>query len=380
MDNILYITELVDIGGGERSLLSLIENLDKTRFRPVLLAPKRGPFTDAVEKLNGKLCLFPFGAAKKIAGAIPLVSLVSISRMWRLLKRENIALVHSNCFIGIVFACIPAKLLGIPLVWTVHGWSSADGIQGTLLNYFIARIITVSSAVKRFITKDGKIPPEKIELVFLGIDLKRYERTDPLKIKKEFAIAENAPVIGMVGRFQAVKGHPYFIEAAKEIKKEVPGCKFLLVGARLFDRPSDRGYPDEIRRMIVGAELENDVILTGFREDVPDILSSLNVLAFPSLRESFGLVVVEAMAVGVPVVSSRCEGPEDIIEDGITGLFVPTKDSGALSTAIVSLLKDPARARFLASTAKARVTSVFDIKAQAKKIENIYAALTEKKR
>jgi len=374
--NILYISELLDMGGGERNLLSIVEKLDKHKFQPLVLCPRSGPLVRELEKRNIKFFIQPFGIAKKFLGFFPIVSLITIIRFGKLMFREKIGLVHANCFSGVVFASIPAKLMGIPLVWSVHGWTSGAGVQGLLINFFVERILVVSNAVRRFLCQSGLILDDKVRTIFLGVDFKVFQDTQKSDIiRQEFAINKDIPLIGMIGRLQAVKGHYYFLQAAQEIKKEFPQAKFLLVGARLFNRKSDEGYPQEIAKWIKEMGLEKDCICTGFRNDIPEILSALNMLVLPSLSESFGLILVEAMAAGVPVIATYSGGPEDIVEPGICGLLVAPKDSSALSKAALSILKNPEKAREMVSSAKKRAQEIFSLDTQVNKIEAVYNQL-----
>jgi len=378
---ILYITKLVELGGGEKSLFYTVEKLDKNRFQPLVLCNNIGSLTSELKKSNIKVTIFTLGVAKKLWGFVPVISISSIIRFWKLLIREEIDLVHSNCFSGVVFASIPTKLMKIPLVWTVHGWTSGGGVQGYLINFFVDKILTVSNAVRKFILKFDRISSEKVETVFLGVNLEEYSNINETnKIRKEFGINKSFPLIGMIGRFQRVKGHYYFFKATKNIKKECPQAKFMIVGARIFERKSDKGYPEEIIKWTKEFGLENDIILTGFRNDITDILSALDVLVLPSLRESFGLVLVEAMAAGVPVVATRCEGPEDIVENNVSGILVPVKDSEALSKAVLFLLKNREKTNEMISTAKKRVEKLFNVYLQTKRIESIYDDLLSDKK
>jgi len=205
INRVLFITQLVEMGGGEKSLLSTIENLNKSRFQPIVLCPKQGSLTSELEKRNIKVIIFPFGIAKKLLGFIPIVSINTTIRTCNVLIREKIDLVHSNCFYGVVVSSIFTKLMKIPLVWTVHGWTSGEGVQGYLINFFVDKILAVSTAVKNFISKPGHISTKKIEALFLGINLKEYNNQDNSnKIRKEFGIEKNVPLIGMIGRFQSI--------------------------------------------------------------------------------------------------------------------------------------------------------------------------------
>jgi len=377
--SILYITELVEMGGGEKNLFSLIEKLNKKRFRPVVLCPKRGTLIDKLEGVGVRVIVLKFGLARKFLSFMPIVSPVTIFRVWRLLRKERIDLVHSNSFLGVVFSSLSAKLMKIPLVWTDHGWYSGLGIQGWFLDAFVDKIITVSESIRKYLLRGGCISIDKVETIYLGIDLRDCSAAGSSnRIRSEFGINPGQPFIGMIGRFQEIKGHRYFFEAASIVRESLPESMFLIVGARIFNRPEDKDYPSHINSWIRKLGLKDVLICAGFRGDIPEILSALDVLVLPSLRESFGLILIESMAAETPVVATRCGGPEEIIENNVSGLLVPPKDSLALAESIIYLLRDKKKAENLASEAKERTRSRFNIALQVEKTESIYEGLISK--
>lgn len=376
MKKILYVSELVYLGGGEKGLLYIIEKLNKEKFFPVVLCPSYGPLVSELERKGIRVVFSRFGVAKKLWGFIPVISPLSMVNFFKIIKREKIDLIHSNCLTGTVFSALPAKLLKIPLVWSDHGWNSGVAIQGLLINFFVSKILTVSDSIKRFIGRSGHISPEKIETVHLGIDLKEFstlKKNDA--ICKEFRIGNDSILIGMIARFQWVKGHYYFLKAARKIKEELPRTRFLVVGAKVFPYGHAKTIPQEITRWIKEFGLEDNVICTGFRDDIPDILSVLDVLVLPSLRESFGLILVEAMAAGVPVVATRTEGAEDIIQDNVSGLLVPIGEADAISKAVVYLLENKEKTEEIKRMAHRRVDELFNLDIQVERIEHIYSQL-----
>lgn len=380
LKRILYITDLVYLGGGEKGLLYIIEKLDKERYLPIVLCPRQGPLVEELEKRKIKVILTSFGIAKKIWGFFPLFSVATAIKFFKIIKWEDIDLVHANSFTALAFSALPTKLMRIPLIWNDHGWSSGAGIQGLLLNFFVTKILTVSNAIKNFISKPGIIPAEKIKTIFLGVDLKEFSNLNKSNlIRDEFGIKDDLLIIGMIARFQRVKGHYYFFEAAEKIKRRFPKVKFLVVGAKVSSYGHESRIPAEVSAWIKEFALEEDVICTGFRNDIPDILSALGILVLPSLRESFGLILIEAMAAGVPVVATQTEGPGDIIENNVSGILVPVKDSEAISKAVTFLIENKDKAEQIKLKAKRRVEELFNLDVQVKKIESVYEELTYKR-
>jgi glycosyltransferase involved in cell wall biosynthesis len=373
---ILYISELVELGGGEKSLLYFLERLDRTRYSPLVLCPEPGSLTDELRRLGVPFRIERFTPVRTLAGVAPLVSVGSILRVARVMRQERSELVHSNGYSGTILASLPARWRRIPLVWTAHGWSSGKGVKGRFLNHFTSKVLAVSNPVKEFLCKPGRFSPGKVETLFLGVDPDQVASArSSTDLRSELGIPLHTPLIGMIARFQAIKGHLVFLRAAARIKAVLPECRFLLVGADVFRLPAERGYTEQVQEWIRELGLEKQVICTGFRTDIPRVLSILDSLALSSYRESFGVTLVEAMAAGVPAVATRCAGPEDIIEHGRSGLLVPVGDDLALSQALLSLLKDPAYARRLADAARQRVRDHFNIELQTRKLERVYDEL-----
>jgi glycosyltransferase involved in cell wall biosynthesis len=377
--NILYITNLVEFGGGEKSLLTLIKKLDLTKFRPFLLCPSRGRLVEEAENINVEVKIIKFSRLKRYFKAIPYISPLVIIRLVQYLKKEKIGLIHCNSFSAFLLGGIASKMVNIPVVWTCHGWWPAEKLTGFFINRFAGRIIAVSEIVRKKLIGPGFVNPNKVSLIHLGIDLNEFSPTPRGdKIRKEFHLNFGVPVIGMISRFQPIKGHKYFLEAAAKIKQISPQTKFLIVGGRLFDRKGDKNYDKEILNWIKQMNLEGDVILTGFRNDIPEILAAIDMLVLPSLQESFGVVLIEAMAMEKPVVATNVGGPREIIEDNVSGLLIPPQDPSALSEAILSLLKDKEKPRKMGLKGRKRVESKFDSDLQARKIELIYQGLLQK--
>jgi len=147
-------------------------------------------------------------------------------------------------------------------------------------------------------------------------------------------------VVGVVGRVTPAKGHREFLEMAAHLAGPFPNARFLIVGE------ATRGEEDEGRAILDGiaaGPLRGRVTVTGFRGDVPDLLAGMDVFAFPSHNEAFGLALIEAMAAGLPTVSSDCDDVLDIVAEGETGLMVPPRDGAKLAAAVGALLGDAAR-------------------------------------
>ncbi|TWH45300.1 glycosyltransferase family 4 protein [Sporomusa sp. KB1] len=189
----------------------------------------------------------------------------------------------------------------------------------------VNKVIAVSQTVKNAITI---FPSEKIAVVYNGIDVEKYSAAQPGTLRKELGISPQTKIVGMVGRVNPSKGQETFIQSIPEILCKLPDTVFVVIGGG-----SDE-YISELKR-INGA-----VNFLGVRNDILGIMRDLDVFVLASWNEPFGLVTVEAMAAGTPVVATNTGGTAEIIIDGESGILIPPKDPAKLAQAIIRVLTD----------------------------------------
>ena len=224
-------------------------------------------------------------------------------------------------------------------------------------------MIAPSASVAAALREQGLFAESKIASIPYGIDIDHYaqRRTSPK--------TSDGRLIGMIGHLSPIKGQDIFIRAAASISAGREGIDFLIVGE---DKAADGRNRAEIERLIAELGMSDRVTLIGWQDDVRDVLQTLDIFVCPSRIEPFGLVMVEAMAAGVPVVATRSEGAVEIIEDGVTGRLVPIGDTIALAEAIRTLLADPALGRRLAQNALTSVLDRFSIERMIAETERVY--------
>ena len=267
-------------------------------------------------------------------------------RSARLLRRQlnlfDVRIVHSHYSKDLWILC-PALIgnAAVPLILTKHVGTrraKTDALH-RLIYSRVDRILAISSVIERNVRATHPIDPERVTLLHHGIAIDDFTRDSERRrrIREEFGLGNDQLLIGIVGRLQEGKGHLEFLHMAAKIAVRWPRTRFLVVGAPTRGE-ADRARP--IYRLAARLELGQRVIFTGYRSDVPGILSALDIFAFPSHAEAFGLAVIEAMAAGVPVIASRCDGVLDIVRDGETGLLVEPRDAAQLTGAVDRLLRD----------------------------------------
>jgi glycosyltransferase involved in cell wall biosynthesis len=226
------------------------------------------------------------------------------------------------------------------------------------------RLIVVSRAIEEKVREEGRVGAP-VSLIHNGVDLQRYNHQQPCcTLHDEYSIPEDAPIVGVVARLEAEKGHRTLIDAWPEVLAAVPNAWLLVIG-----EGSER---DALEAEAASLGVNERVVFTGRREDVPAVTAALDVAVLPSYREAQGLSVLEAMALSRPVVASNVGGIPEMIEDGVTGLLVPPNDCDALAAALIKLLTDHPYADMIARRGHDLVHERFCIELMVNSIESIY--------
>jgi len=180
----------------------------------------------------------------------------------------------------------------------------------------------------------------------------------------------------MVAHLTPWKGHVDFLSIAMSVTSSLPTARFLIAGGAIYETAGHTGYADALMRRTVDLGLGGRVLFLGAREDIPDILASLDVLVHcPTAPEPFGRGVAEAMAVGRPVVAARAGGTQEIVEHDVTGVLVTAGDVRGFSTAVLRLLRDPELRERLGLAARLRAESMFQVDAHAQQVIDAYRNL-----
>jgi glycosyltransferase involved in cell wall biosynthesis len=239
----------------------------------------------------------------------------------------------------------------------------------------VARVLAVSGVIRSNVIATTPVPAARVVTIHDSVNASSFApgaATPALRI--EHGIRDAMPVIGMVGRFSPGKGHEDLLRAARILKERGRTFVVMVVGEASYGEEEHERYIRDLSRTL---GVDDVVVFTGFRADIPSVMASFTLFAFPSHAESFGVVLIEAMAAGLPVVSTNCDGVVDIVVDGATGLFVPPGDPEALASAIERLLEDAGLRSRLGAAGRARVLSHFDLAAGIGKLEQIYEEVLE---
>ncbi len=353
------------IGGGESHLLSLVENLDRDRFEPVVLSFTEGPMVDRLKAMGVKTQVIyterPFDVTKW-----PAVK--------DFIQSENVDLVHAHGTRASSNTLWAAKKLGLPLIYTIHGWSFHNDQNPLVrrLRILGERWITSRSAVNIAVSASNRqsgleqIPKLEAMVINNGIDQQKFSPVRAFKnIREELSIPGGAMVVLFIARFTSHKQPLTLIRAFKEALAVNPDLYLLMVG--------DGDERAAGIQLVKELGLEDRANLQPFRQDVPDVLAAADIFVLPSLWEGLPIGLLEAMAMGKAVVATRVDGTREVLVDGDNGLMTEPGDIKALAGAILKLSADEALRKSLSNKAIATVQQRFNAAVMTREIENVYS-------
>jgi glycosyltransferase involved in cell wall biosynthesis len=366
--HILQVIGGNEIGGAEKHLLALCRELNKNpeQFEVSLVCLCEGPLKENAE--NEGIAVY----------SIPMRNSLDLTIIWKLtklIKYLNIDIVHTHGSRANLVARLAAKRLGLPIVTTVHSslaqdyksrWAALAAVTlDKLTTPWATRVITISNYLQQEVKNRGA---KRVTTIYNGIDPQALQGINLVDhLLQELGMHTEGPLIGTIGRLHPVKGQHYFLEAAALVATSHPTAKFILVG----DGPLEA----ELRGQTRALGLEDKVIFTGYYPHVERILAVLDVFCLPSLAEGMGLVLLEAMYFGKPVVASNVGGIPEIVKSGVNGLLVPPADARLLATAISRLLDDPTLAAKLGASGQTTFEQ-FSLDKMVQRTGNLYKELS----
>jgi len=370
---VLYVNHVGQIGGAENSLLSLVRNLDREHFTPVIALPE-GPVSERVAELDVPVntinslrlhqTLNPFSA---------LAQYVRLRRMQgqiaRVAEQSRASIVHANGLPAVV-ASVLGSGIGKPVVWHCRDLLIGDWVM-RWVGRRCCRIVAVSEVVREALLEATPALRSRLRVIYNGIDPQQFiARRSRREVRAELGVALEAPVVAVVGQLVPWKRHDLFVEAAEIVLRHRPGTRFWVIGEDMYGE--NAGYVNRLKSSGPGA-----VTFLGYREDVADLVSAADVIAHPATAEALGRAVLEAMSLGKPVVAARAGGLPELIEHERSGLLVEPGRARPLANAIVSLLADRQLAIRLGEAAQQRVGSSFSTQHMVAETEQLYAEVLQ---
>ena len=364
---ILHIIGGGEVGGAEQHVLSLLNGLDRTRFEPHLVCLTHGPFAALAQEYGTSTKTLPMRYPLDLS---PLPALI------RWVRQKEINLVHTHGSRANLLGRLSAKWLGIPSITTVHSslthdylspWSARMAIVLDRLTIRLTSgIITVSEYLAKEVALRGG---RNLETIYNGhAPISFSDRSSSRhQFRKQWGIPADALILGTIGRLHPTKGQHYMIKAAVKLHSNFPNLHLLLIG----DGPLRQDLEIELRRNNI------PYTLTGYLPQAYEALPAMDLFALPSVSEGMGLVLLEAMQAGVPIVASAVGGIPEIIRAGKDGLLVPSGDVNGFTTAFASIFENPTLAKSLVLSGQER-WPLFSIDSMIKETEQVYIRLLAK--
>ncbi|MGB7281544.1 MAG: glycosyltransferase family 4 protein [Candidatus Acidiferrum sp.] len=387
------------MGGSSNFLYYLLTYLDKEKFEPFVAfyLPNHGAGTEAIRRLSVPVLFldknpeptrfFPFtllsgNSRSRLSHKIKVILrvalrmlLVEIPQAWRLLwhlRREHISLVVLNNDVHYhVPGVMATKLAKLPCICRKAGGIGEGRRLKSLLVPAVDLFICVSRATQADQLETAP-PPKRVEIVYEGVDIKSFDPSPPSpKVRSELHLPAGKKVIGYVSRFDEGKGHAEFLDAAALVVSQYTNVVFLIVGDEV---PPTGAFLKKLQAQAHELKLDDHVIFTGWRDDMPETLSVLDIFVHcpTTWIEGLGIAHLEAMAMGKPTVVSDNGGLPDVVLDGVTGFLVPPGNIQELSAAILRLLRDDELARRLGANARQRAVKEFDIEKNTQKLGKLF--------
>ncbi|HKO97345.1 MAG TPA: glycosyltransferase family 4 protein [Pyrinomonadaceae bacterium] len=343
--NILQVCSAREIGGGERHLVDLSRSLAE-RGHTVYVALSPG------SPLISELSFLPTHQILEVSLRNSL-DLSSAMQLARFAREHSVDIIHSHVARDYPLTAFASARAGnIPYVLTRHVLFPLKRAHRLILSR-ASRVIAVSRAVAAALHRQGIFDQNKIVTIPNGINIERFAEKARYQTRALYPDKDVSKlIVGMVGHLAPIKGQQDLIRAAAILAAERNDVDFVIAGE---DKSHTGEHRAAIESLIAELKLTKRIQLLGWIDDVRELLGSLDVFVSPSRAEPFGLVIVEAMASGVPVVATMSEGATEITEDGVTGRLVPIKDPEALAIAIKELLADPSERKRFSVNARNRV-------------------------
>lgn len=347
--HVLLLSPSAAPGGAERILVALARDLPDRGFATSAVVLEQGPLLEWLAEVGCPTTVVRAGRMRWLPSTA-----VTVARLAALLRRSGADIVVSNQSKGHLFGGVAAWAARRPALWWQHGIPAPEWIDRAAARVPAALVVCgIDEAVE---VQRALTPGRRVCKVVPGVPVDQIAdyRGTGRAIREHLGWAEGVRVVGIVGRLQPWKGQRVFLEAAALVGSTRPDVRFAVVGGAVLGW--EGSYPDELRQMAHQLGLGTRVHFAGHQSDVYPWYDALDVVVHASAREPFGLVLVEAMALGRPLVAAAAGGPMEVVEDGVSGLLVPPGDPAALAQAVGRVLDDPVLAATLGEGGRARAS------------------------
>lgn len=355
--NVLFLTTHLNFGGITSYVVNLARQL-KRNGHTVFVASSGGDLTgqiltEGIEHINLDI---------KTKSELSPKIIFSFLKLKRIIRQKNIQIIHSHTRVTQVLSHLLSRSLSVPYVTTCHGYFKAR-INRRIFGCWGKIVIAISGPVKKHLITDLGVIPEKVRLVYNGVEARDKREFPRAQIRQRLGL-KDGPVVGIIARLSAVKGHKYLIEAMRHVIDEERQAQLLIVG----DGPDKKA----IVNLIEARGIKDNTVLIPSRRYLDDFFSIMSAYVSPSLQEGLGLSILEAQANSVPTVAFRTGGISDVIKNEVTGLLSEPYDTKALANCILRLIRNKELSLKIKQAAYGLVEKKFSLKVMAENTLKVY--------
>lgn len=368
--NILHLTTHLNIGGITSYIRLITREMQKWPYQ-FFIASSGGTQEEAIEAQGVQAFRLNIRTKSELSPKVYF----AIQPLIKLVRENHINLIHAHTRVTQVLSWWVQRLTGLPYVSTCHGFYKTR-MGRRFLPAWGNHVIAISKPVEDSLTHDFHVPPERVSTIFNAIDIndlvRRYKEKKPEEIRNKLGIPRESPVVGIVARVVQDKGHEYFLRAAKKlIAGTHPDVKILVVG--------EGPYLKSLKRLSAELGITGSVLFMGNLNDVTEALSIIDVFVLPAIwREGFGLSIIEAMALKIPVVVTNIWSLNELVQNRVNGLLVEPKNVEDLEHAICELLSNQALYETVSLKGSETVRREFSISKMAEGVDALYENVLNK--
>ncbi len=322
-------------GGAEQALWHLMRQGQNLGVDWLVVFFEDGPMVGQIHSLGVETHIVPAGRLREASHFI-----ATVTRIASIAKQSRVDALFSWMAKSHLYSSLAAILSGIPALWYQQGVPSNSGWLDKIATMLPACGILACS--KTAAQAQASVRPLRpVRVVYPGVELDRFEPEklpSPFEVRRRLGLPENDFLIGIVGRLQRWKGIHVLVEAMPKVLQNYSNAQCIVVGGKHELEPD---YPAYLESRIAALGVQDNVKMVGLQRNVPEWMQAMDVIVHASDFEPFGMVIIEAMALGKPVVAGATGGPTEIITPDINGILTPYGDADALANAIVRYLDDP---------------------------------------
>lgn len=362
---ILHAIDTTGPGGAETVFLELAEKLQLEGYDNYAIIKGAGWVEEQLKKRSIRYYIIKPGG---------FLSIPYYWALYKLLRKNNTALIQAHLLGSTLTYSILGFLTRIPLIATIHGQVDVNPnekwvwIKQRIMRAGVNQLIAVSRDLRDYIEKRQLFSSSQVKVIYNGIDEKKYQVGDSGRLRKELGLTENTLLIGSLGNVRPVKNYSFLLDiAAQLLKSNALDVHFVIAGHQKKDLMT------ELEQKMQMLELQSRVHFIGFQNDTAEYLRQLDIFLLTSSSEGFSIATIEAMASELPVIATRCGGPEEILRDPSTGILLDKHDAIHAAEKIRELCEKPSLRQSLASSGKEFAILNFSAGAMYSAYRSIYS-------